>query len=83
MLNSYNIAYWPWDFSFVPSNTLSFSSGDGVDTMRCFTVRIYDDTWVENDEYFIISLSNRYRTRVAPGTTTINILDNDGERHQL
>jgi hypothetical protein len=65
----------PRDFPSISSNLL-FPSGDGVGTIRCFTVRIYDDTRVENDEYFTVSLSNTFRT---PGTATINILDNDGE----
>jgi hypothetical protein len=68
------------DFPFISGNTLSFSSGDGVGTMRCFTVGITDDTRVENDELFTVSLANGVRTQVAQGTTTINIIDNDGER---
>ena len=69
-----------WDFLYIYRNTLWFSSGDGVGTIRCFTVRIIDDTRVENDEYFRVSLSGRSRTRVAQGTTIINILENDGKR---
>ena len=67
------------DFPFISRNILSFSSGDGVGTMRCFTVGITDDTRVESDEQFMVSLSSRFRTLIAQGTTTINILDNDGE----
>ena len=67
------------DFPFVSLSILSFSSGDGVGTLRCFNVGITNDTRVENDEQFTVSLSNRFRTLIAQGTTTINILDNDGE----
>ena len=68
------------DFSSIYRNTLSFSSGDGVGTMRYFTVGISDDTRVENDERFTVSLSSGSRTRIAQRITTINIHDNDGER---
>ena len=68
------------DFQQISSNTLSFSSGDDTGTMRCFTVGISDDTRVENDEYFTVSLTSGYRTVIADGSTTINILDNDGKR---
>ena len=67
------------DFPFVSWSILSFSSGDGVGTLLCFNVDITDDTRVENDEQFTVSLSNRFHTLIAQGTTTINILDNDGE----
>jgi hypothetical protein len=72
--------YQTRDFSFISSNTLRFSSGDGVGTVRCFTVGIIDDTRVENDEYFTVSLFSGSRTRVAQGIAIINILDNDGEK---
>lgn len=67
------------DFPFISPRILSFSSGDGVGTLLCFNVGITDDTRVENDEQFTVSLSTRFRTLIAQGTTTINIIDNDGE----
>ena len=67
------------DFPVVSRSILSFSSGDGVGTLLCFNVGITDDTRVENDEQFTVSLSSRFRTLIALGITTINILDNDGE----
>lgn len=67
------------DFPPILSNILSFSSGDNVGTIRCFTVRIYDDTRVENDEFFTVSLTNGVRTQATGSSTRINILDNDGK----
>ena len=67
------------DFPFISPRILSFSPGDGVGTLLCFNVGITDDTRVENDEQFTVSLSSRFRTLIAQGTTTINIIDNDGE----
>lgn len=67
------------DFPNIFLNTLSFSSGDGVGTVRCFTVGIYDDTRVENNEFFTVSLTSGGRTQVTGGSTRINVLDNDGE----
>ena len=77
-----DIDNWPTrDFSS-QSSSPRFSSGDGVGTVRCFRVRIYEDTRVENDEYFTVSLYSRSRTCVIQGihTATIVILDNDGEK---
>ena len=68
------------DYSHVSNNILSFSSGDGPGSMRCFSVSITDDTRVENDESFTVFLSSQFRTLIAQGSTTINILDNDGKR---
>ena len=72
-----------WDFSAISSNTLTFLSGDGVGTVRCFTVEIYNDTSIENDEFFTLSLRNG-RDAVATGSSArINILDNDGKNKNV
>ena len=46
---------------------------------RCITLNIYNDTRVENEEYFTLIITNRYNTRIEGSSSArINILDNDG-----
>ena len=49
--------------------------------MRCITVGIYDDTRVENDEFFTLSPRNGNNIRFTGGSARINILDNDGKNN--
>ncbi len=48
--------------------------------MRCVTVSIYDDTRVENDEYFTVSFQSGSRVTVDPNANSvrITIIDDDG-----
>ena len=69
-----------WDFPRQYSG-LAFRSGDGVGTVRCFTVNIYDDTRVENDEFFTLSPRNGGNVLLTGGSARINILDNDGKNN--
>ena len=56
-----------------------FNSGFGIGDERCVSLIIYDDTRIENDEYFYFNVSSGSRTRVIPDqrSMTINILEND------
>ena len=48
---------------------------------RCITLNIYNDTRVENEEYFILRIRNGYdyNTRIEGSMSArINILDDDG-----
>lgn len=67
------------EFQIVRSRTLYFSSGDTVGDVRCATVDIYDDTKVENDEFFNFYVYNGGSTQVTRGNNwIITILENDG-----
>ncbi len=48
--------------------------------VRCATVSIYDDTRVENDEYFTVSFGSASRVTVDPNANSVRvtIIDNDG-----
>ena len=59
-------------------STIYFYSGDTVGDVRCTTVRIFDDTKVEGDEFFNFEIFGGRRTQVIGSITTINILENDG-----
>ena len=71
------------DFQRIYSNTLIFPSGDGVGTVRCFTVGIYNDRSVENSEFFTLSLQNGVNAWVTGESARINILDNDGKKNVI
>ena len=60
-----------------------FSSGASVGDVRCATVSIYDDTKVEDDEFFYFRIYGGSLTRVAESITRINILENDGSSNVL
>lgn len=66
------------DYSSISLNTLTFPSGTVTGDTRCFTVGILDDTMVENDEFFTVSLSNHHGAVVSGGSIQIIIEDNDG-----
>ena len=67
------------DFSLINLAILIFPSGITAGDMRCVTVSILDDTRVENDEYFTLTLQSGSRTVVTGSSTMINIQDNDRE----
>ena len=48
-------------------------------TMRCVSVRIINDTKVEDDEYFIFYLYGGSRSQIAERRIRITILEDDGK----
>ena len=66
--------------SYSTRSRLYFYSGYGVGDLRCVSLTIYDDTRVENDEYFYFTLSSGLRASVIQSQRRmrINILENDG-----
>ena len=48
--------------------------------MRCITVSIYDDSRVENDEYFTLSIRDGGRTQITEERSVrITIRENDSK----
>ena len=65
------------DFSAIGSNTLAFPSGTSAGDIRCISVNIIDDTSVENDELFTLSLQSAQDATVVGGSIQITIQDTD------
>ena len=65
------------DFSAIGSNTLAFPSGTSAGDIRCISVNIIDDTSVENDELFTLSLQSAQDATVVGGSILITIQDTD------
>ena len=63
---------------------LTYGSGVTVGEIRCITVRIFEDSRVENTEYFTFSIRRNYRTQIVGSSSfRINIMDNDGKTSLL
>jgi urease beta subunit len=64
------------DYTAITTKTLNWSDGDG--SSKSFTIPILDDSEVEGDEYFGVSLNNATgATLGSQKHTTVNITDND------
>lgn len=71
------------DFTRVIRSSVSFSSEVTEGETRCITLNIFDDTRVENDEYFMVRIKNGARTQIeGSNNIRINILDNDGKQNK-
>lgn len=71
------------EYQVINGYWIYFYSGASVGDVRCATVSIYDDTKVENDEFFYFRIHGGSLTRVTESITRINILENDGSSNVL
>ena len=65
------------DFTAKTSTTLTFEPGDPGDTTKTFTVQTTDDTDIEEDETFTVTLSNPSNATISDATATGTINDDD------
>ena len=65
------------DFTAKTSTTLTFEPGDPGDTTKTFTVQTTDDTDIEEDETFTVTLSNPSNATISDATAKGTINDDD------
>ena len=64
------------DYSLIPENIIF---GPGMTGPQCQSISIIDDSILENDEVFVVSLSTMDQNVILnPSNTTVTILDDDG-----
>lgn len=83
MIIMINIILGRVEYQVINGYRIYFPSGARVGDVRCATVSIYDDTKVEDDEFFYFQIYGGRLTRVAESITRINILENDGSSNVL
>ena len=66
------------DFTAKTSTTLTFEPGDPGDTTKTFTVQTTDDTDIEGDETFTVTLSNPSNATISDATAK-GTIENDDE----
>ena len=66
------------DFTAKTSTTLTFEPGDPGDTTKTFTVQTTDDTDIEEDETFTVTLSNPSDATISDATAK-GTIENDDE----
>lgn len=69
-----NSAMAPADYTTIPTATLTFAP---LVTIQTITVPVQGDTIVENNETFLVNLSNPINAAIADGQGLATIVDND------
>lgn len=69
------------DYQYIDTY-VSFSSGLGVGDEVCVSVSIFDDTRVEDDEYFTMFFANRDGVAVSTNANSVRITISDDDGNQ-